>query len=304
LKTSFHYFLILTTSAFILAEEAGQVPTKVPSDKPVTAPPPRPPDPLLEIAAKAVTGDKFLDHLTIVEQIKNPQPGSITLMAETTEVFSSKSIAKMARKAHLRAGWYYRCTKCEKWHLKLAGAYAISPDVVVTAHHVLAAPDSLREGWFIVADEQNRIYPTKALLGKDETADTAILRVSGAGLVPLPLAADVEQGEAAYCFSDPLGNRGYFSDGIVNRLYFPDATQKPTSQVMNVSTDWAQGSSGSAILDETGNIIGHVARISAFNSLRDKQGAPTPGTTLVLHHAIPGPVILGIVQAINAAAPR
>ncbi|MEQ1841070.1 MAG: serine protease, partial [Verrucomicrobiales bacterium] len=239
---------LIVLGAILYAEETSQVPVKVPSEKNVAVPPPRPPDPLLEIAAQAVTGDKFLDHLTIVEQIRNPQPGPVTLMSENSEVLSSKLIAQMARKAHLRAGWYYRCTKCEKWHLKMAGAYAIAGDVVVTAHHVLATPDSLREGWFIVTDEQNKLYPTKTLLGTDETADTAIIRVSGEGLVPLPLAAEVEQGEAAYCFSDPLGNRGYFSDGIVNRLFFPDATQKPTSQVMNVSTDWAQGSSGSAIL--------------------------------------------------------
>lgn len=264
-----------------------------------------PPDPLLEIATKEVKSGLFLDHDQTAAQVKAPKPGAIALVQETTQPRSSREIAKLARAAHLRAGWFFRCTKCEKWHLNLAGAYAIAPDVVATANHVIAKPDTLKEGWLIVADEQNKLYPTKAVLGADATADTALLRVSGAGLKPLPISSDVELGAHAYCFSDPLRRRGYFSDGIVNRFYSDDPKRSLTSERLNVSTDWAQGSSGSAILDESGNVIGHVARIQTFNSIKDpKTGAQSPGTTLVLHEAIPAKVILHLVKLANEAAAK
>ena len=296
---------LMLLSTAVLADESCAASTKAKSFDATTitgkkGPPPLP-DPLLDIAAKAVKDGEFLSDKAVAEQMKKPQPGVITLPKESTQPLSSKAVARLARAGHLRAGWFYHCTKCDHWHLHEAGAYAIANDVVVTAHHVMAKPEALKEGWFIVTDEQNKIYPTKAILGLDEVADTAIIRVSGEGLKPLPLAAQVELGEQAYCFSDPLGNRGYFSAGIVNRFYYPDASRKPNSQVMNVSTDWAQGSSGSSVIDECGNIIGHVARIQTFNSNRDKNGAPSAGTTLVMHQAIPGPVVLGIVNAINAA---
>ncbi len=266
---------------------------------------PLPPDPLLEIAAKAVKSGKFLDHLKAKAQLKQPKPDAISLQTESTESKSSRDIARLARTGHLRAGWFYRCTKCDRMHLNLAGAYAIAPDVVATANHVIEPPETLKEGWLIIADEQNEVYTTTAILGADAASDSALIRVSAGGLKPLPLRADVELGEPAYCFSDPLKHRGYFSAGIVNRFYALGESKEPTMQRMNVSTDWAQGSSGSAVLDEYGNVIGHVARISTFNSNPPSKTAPTQassGTTLVMHEAIPAKAILQLVKRANEAA--
>ena len=280
---------------------------------PVVAPPrpakvaaePAPADPLIAIAVREVNAGRCLDHEQIAEQVKTPQPGVIELVKEATQPRSSREIAKLARAAHLRAGWFFRCTKCNNWHLNLAGAYAIAPDVVVTANHVLAKPDNLKEGWFIVADEQNKIFPTKAVLSADASADAALLRVSGDGLKPLPISTEVELGEPAYCFSDPLSHRGYFSIGVVNRFYSRDPKKAPTAERVNVSTDWAQGSSGSAVLDDCGNVIGHVGSIQTFNSMKDaKTGAAAPGTTLVLHEAIPAKVIQHLVKLANEAAAK
>lgn len=262
------------------------------------AAPPAPPDPLLEIAGKMVTSGKFLDHTAVKEQLKQPKPERVALQTESTEAKSSRDIARLARTAHLRAGWYFRCTRCDKMHLNLGGAYAVAPDVIATANHVIAPPDTLKEGWLIVADENNEIFTTTAILGSDARSDAALVRVVAGGLKPLPLRGDVELGEPAYCFSDPLKHRGYFSAGIVNRLFSNDAKEDPSSQRLNVSTDWAQGSSGSAVLDENGNVIGHVARIQTFNS----NPPPSTGTTLVMHEAIPAKTVLNLVKRVNEAS--
>ena len=268
--------------------------------RPATRPaaPPSPPDPLLEIATKVVKPEKFLNHEAVKAQLKSPKPGPVSLSTESTQPKSGRDVARLARTAHLRAGWYYRCTRCDKMHLSMAGAYAVAPDVVATANHVIDPPATLKEGWLIVASTDNEIFPTTAILGADAKSDAALVRVVAGGLKPLPLRADVELGEPAYCFSDPLKHRGYFSAGIVNRLYSTDAKEDPSSQRLNVSTDWAQGSSGSAVLDEYGNVIGHVARIQTFNS----NPAPSSGTTLVMHEAIPAKTVLNLVKRVNEAA--
>lgn len=262
------------------------------------AAPPAPPDPLLEIAGKMVMSGKFLDHTAVKEQLKQPKPERVALQTESTEAKSSRDIARLARTAHLRAGWYFRCTRCDKMHLNLGGAYAVAPDVIATANHVIEPPAVLKEGWLIVADENDEIFTTTAILGSDARSDAALVRVVAGGLKPLPLRGDVELGEPAYCFSDPLKHRGYFSAGIVNRLFSNDAKEDPSSQRLNVSTDWAQGSSGSAVLDENGNVIGHVARIQTFNS----NPPPSTGTTLVMHEAIPAKTVLNLVKRVNEAS--
>ena len=51
--------------------------------------------------------------------------------------------------------------------------------------------------------------------------------------------------------------------------------------------------------------LGRVARIQTFNSMKDtKTGDQGPGTTLVLHEAIPSKVILHLVKRANAAAAK
>jgi thiol-disulfide isomerase/thioredoxin len=269
-----------------------------PSAKPTA--PAGPPDPLLEIASKAVKPERFLSHEAVKAQIKNPKPGLIALSAECTQAKSSRDVARTARAAHLRVGWFFRCTRCDKMHLSMAGAYAVAPDVVATANHVIEPPATLKEGSLIVANADNELFATTAILGTDAKADAALIRVIAGGLKPLPLRADVDLGEPAYCFSDPLKHRGYFSAGIVNRLYSLDSAEGAASQRLNVSTDWAQGSSGSAVLDEFGNVIGHVARIQTFNS----NPAPSTGTTLVLHEAIPAKTVLNLIKRVNESASR
>ena len=95
-----------------------------------------------------------------------------------------------------------------------------------------------------------------SVLAADEITDVIFLRVANADLSPLAFSVNARIGDAAYCLSDPRGERGYFSNGLVNRFYTRPggSADNPADQRFNVSTDWAPGSSGAAILDECANI--------------------------------------------------
>ena len=136
----------------------------------------------------------------------------------------------------------------------------------------------------------------------DKDADAAVLRLGASNLTPLPLADDVRVGDAVFCLSDPHGVRDYFSSGIVNRFFStkPAAGADARFQRLNVSTDWAPGSSGAAILDERGSVVGHVARISSI--FNDQQAAETtdhaaakPATLMNLHEAVPAKSVLALL---------
>jgi hypothetical protein len=74
-----------------------------------------------------------------------------------------------------------------------------------------------------------------------------------------------------------------------------------------VATDWAPGSSGSAVLDECGNAIGHVSTIATFSDQEtietdEKKEKPTDrralafSTMIVFHEAVAASDVLWIIK--------
>lgn len=221
---------------------------------------------------------------------------ALALPSPLKKQLRGREIWAAARAAHLRVGWNFHCGKCDKWHLDLAGGYAITKDgAVSTCYHVVKPPPNFKEGGLVVADEEGNFFPVMEILAASETLDVCILRVASTNLKPLPLNTDVAPGDRAFCFSDPFSERGYFSEGIVNRFLSRQKLQTSNTTVqtrLNVTTDWAPGSSGSAVLDECGNAIGHVTSISAMaskhpvsSSVTTEKASANP-TLITLHEAV------------------
>ncbi len=237
-------------------------------------------------------------------QLDHPTAASFELAPPASTPLRGREIAKRAAESHVRVGWVYQCTKCSRWHTNLAGGYAIAPDVVVTAHHVIAPPVSMKPGTGhpVIFRGESEALNIEAVIFADATGDTAILRVAAKDLKPLAFSRDVQVGDTAYCFSDPRDVVGHFSSGLVNRIHSPALPGKnasPLNQRIDVSADWAPGSSGSAILDEYGNVIGHVARIRPlYGSPRTGEPAArsaTP-TLMTLNEAVPASVVLSVIE--------
>jgi len=234
-------------------------------------------------------------------QLALPPAGTIRL--------TPRQVCASARSSHLRVGWAYFCTKCEDWHINLAGGYALTTNgAVATCYHVVQPVHEIRDGCLVAADEAGDVFPVKEILAANRYSDACILKVEGTGFKPLPLNTNVQPGDPAFCYSDPLDHRGYFSDGIVNRFYqFPG--RRPFSAPrsasfspmrLNVSTDWAPGSSGSAVLDEFGNAIGHVSTIATVTEEEDLEAGVLrfPGPTMIVfHEAVAARDVLLLIKA-------
>lgn len=230
----------------------------------------------------------------------------LSLPAPRTSRLAGRELWAASRAAHVRVGWNFLCTRCNNWHLNLAGGYALTKDgAVATCFHVVKTPANFKEGFLVATDEQGRLHAVIEILAGDERTDTCIIRTSARDLKPLPLSTNVFPGDRAFCFSDPLDQRGYFSDGIVNRfLQRPrgTGTNATTATRINVTTDWAPGSSGSAVLDEFGNAIGHVTTITTLpsppaNTAATEKGKADPARTLItLHEAVSAKDVLALIQ--------
>jgi S1-C subfamily serine protease len=280
---------------------------------PTATPPPATPgaapvadDPLVATAMAMMSAGRFLSAEVFAGQKQKPQAGPVKLVPSATAPLPGREIARRAAAGYLRAGWFFQCTKCGRWHVNLAGGYAVATDTAVTAHHVMQPPENMKPGvgYPILVRGDLDVFPVAGVIADDATMDAIVLRAGVNDLKPLPLGGDVQVGDSVWCFSDPRGERNYFSTGIVNR-FVTHAPGDVRQQRINVSTDWAPGSSGAAVLDAAGNVIGHVATIRALFSKPPthapdaKPGEPAaagnPATAMNLHEAIPAKSVLTLI---------
>ena len=263
---------------------------------------------LLSVQAEKIAEEGgFLSLEKTNELIKNPTYFEVNLPAAKTMPLHSTAIAKLARQSHYRVGWTYLCPTCDKWHTKLAGGYAVTADgVIATCAHVIDKKElKMREGSLIAVDHTGKIFPITTVIANDKAMDGALLKID-AETVALPFNDNVSPGDDAFCFSRPLNHGQYFSEGIVNRFFWSTSSRKRDessikvlrSLKMNVSSRRAPGSSGSAVLDQFGNIIGHVALISNLGQPRAgaKKGDPRQDM-ITLHTAIPARAMTALAKS-------
>jgi hypothetical protein len=238
---------------------------------------------ILASAARLRESGALLTTEQVAAQLAAPTGGQIALLEPLDRPLTGRDLARKARDGYVRVGWYYRCTKCEKWHLDFGGGYAVAPDVLVTCHHLLIPKADMREAFLVAMNRQNEILPITAIVARSEQMDCVILQVQGGNLSPLALREDVAPGDRVFCFSEPLGQPGYFSNGIVNRFFWKPGRGGKEGSLdeleylrVNVSTDWAPGSSGAAVLDEYGNAIGHVSLVAPMSPSGRLAKAMTP----------------------------
>jgi len=247
----------------------------------------------------------------VKEQLKRPFCELDLPRASATKL-SAREICVLARSSHLRVGWAYLCDRCDQWHVNLAGGYLLTTNgAVATCYHVVQPDRDMKDGCLVAADTTGKVFPVIEVLAANRYSDSCILRIAGEGFKPLALNTNVYPGDMAYCYSDPLDHRGYFSQGIVNRFYQfpgrrpisapPSAAFAPTR--INVGTDWAPGSSGSAVLDDYGNAIGHVSTIGVMSEEEasepsESQPHPNPvlSAMIVFHEAVAAKDVLLLIK--------
>jgi S1-C subfamily serine protease len=122
-----------------------------------------------------------------------------------------------------------------------------------------------------------RVFPIKAVLATDRINDAAVLKVEATDLKPLPLARSVRVGATVYCLSHPLMNymgteNGFFAftQGIVSGRYRSQLRGETPINVLTITADYAQGSSGGPILNEHGAVVGMVCETLTISDDNDE----------------------------------
>jgi len=146
----------------------------------------------------------------------------------------------------------------------------------------------VKESYLVAADAAGHVYPVQSVVAADLDADTCFVKIDAA-LKALPLRSEVRVGETVFCLSHPGGYYFMFTQGMVSRLNSRrDQCVDDHGQTnglltrpvlfLNVTAEFAPGSSGAPIVDENGNVVGQVSSIAdaGEGDPGDENTAPSP----------------------------
>jgi hypothetical protein len=254
---------------------------------------------MLGAAEKLFAAGVLIRETVLTNQLYSRKSCELALSAPRTKRLTGRELWELSRAAHLRVGWYYLSTRTSRWEVTIAAGYALTTDgAVATCFHVVRPPENFKEGYLVAVDENGQAYPVTEVLAANAAADACIVRLAAHDLKPLPLSTNVFPGDRCVCYSDPMGERGYFSDGVVSRFLaprLPDGSVVKSVTRLDVTTDWAPGSSGAAVVDEYGNAIGHVAMISSL-SRRSSGGRGSGSPLITIHEAVSARDVLALTH--------
>lgn len=241
-------------------------------------------DKVTETSARLLQEGK-LKSLDSLRSLVVPAGFSLKPIPLFHQKLSPPDLCDRLRQSTLAVGSYYKCPDCGGWHFNSSAGFVVGEGGVICTccHVVLAEDEGVKESYLIAADDAGQVFPVRSVLAADTEADTCFVKIDAPGLKPLPLRPGARTGERVYCLSHPGGYFFMFTQGIVARV------NRKRNEVLdehgqtnglltrpilflNVTTEFAPGSSGAPVVDEAGNVVAQVASIA-------DAGEPTIGNT-------------------------
>jgi S1-C subfamily serine protease len=137
-------------------------------------------------------------------------------------------------------------------HGRAASGFALAPDLVVTADHVLEREDHIR-----IRIGDRRL--DAEIAGRDPGTDVAVLRVNGLGGSAPPRSDSVRPGQLVIAVSrTPTAATPAAGLGVIAAIGGPVRTGRGVQlrQVFRTNASTYPGASGGAIVDASGRVIG------------------------------------------------
>jgi len=233
--------------------------------------------------------DKTLTPMaTLIKQLERKQC-SAPLARPGAERLTPGEIYMRHRDSVLIIAGVYKCPKCPRWHASAATGFAIAASgIVVTNYHEVNDP---KKTTLVAMTSHGDIYPVKEVLAADKAADAAVLQLdtNGTKLVPLAIAAPAPVGSEVSVISHPNSNYYALTHGIVSR-YAARKKEGSEVRIMDITADFARGSSGGPVFDNRGAVVGFVASTMSiyYKVTKGKQ----ENLQMVLKHCVPSEVIV------------
>jgi S1-C subfamily serine protease len=230
-------------------------------------------DKITAACAKLLKHHQLLPAKALQAQVK-VKDAAIKTPAASHQKYSLPDLYDRLRESTVAIGNYYKCPDCPNWHFSSSTGFVVGEGVVSTCCHVVQAEDKgVEESYLVAADSSGRVFPVQSVLAADTDSDTCLVKIDAPDLKPLALRAGVRPGERVFCLSHPGGYFFMFSQGIVarvNRRCDPllddhgqtNGLMSRPILCLNITAEFAPGSSGAPVVDEECNVVGQVASIA------------------------------------------
>ncbi len=187
--------------------------------------------------------------------LPNFAANSEAVVSRLLDADSRSNIYEHAKESVVVVAGLYKCPRCANWHAAPASGFVLAEEgVVVTSFHVLNDPDKKT---FVVMTADGQVYPVRQVLAASRDDDVAILKIDALGLRPLVLGTPPGIGEPIGVISHPASHFYVYSSGIVSRWTRIRVTERPVDG-LQITAEFARGSSGAPVLDRRGQVIGVV----------------------------------------------
>ncbi len=141
-----------------------------------------------------------------------------------------------------------------------SGFFITSDGVAVTNYHVI---EDMYTAFVRTSDGKE--YPVERVLGYSEELDIAVIKVKGSSLPTLNLGDShaLRAAQRIYCIGSPLGFENTISEGLVSSPVrrYPQADDR---ELVQVSAAISNGSSGGAVLNSHGDVVGITTMSATF----------------------------------------
>lgn len=252
----------------------------------------------LQRRAAALAAHEHVGLAALVAQLERPSC-KLTLPAATPEAMAVTELYGRVRPSVLVVGTYYKCTHCPNWHVMAASGYLITASgVAVTNYHVVHAET---KGELMVAQTAaGQVLPVKEVLAASAADDVAIIQLdvsglpAGTRLVPAALSPDAPVGEAVAVISHPDHHFYVMTQGTIARYCTSVDPKSPAATYMQITADFAKGSSGAPVFDSHGCVVGMVA--STASVYYDEENGQQKNLQMVFKQCIPAGRILALIR--------
>jgi S1-C subfamily serine protease len=196
--------------------------------------------------------------------------------AKTRKPLSTVELAKQLNEQAFVIWKFFRKTDKNIEGIAIAAtAFPINEEgTMVTNQHVLEVLFKKTPGFYemdstlFLSDVHGNVFSIDKVLSYDENADLALFTIKnihGIKIHPIALGNDAPVGTPVYCMSHPEGFPYYLSAGMVARNARYEEFGAYTER-MDITADYAIGSSGGPIVNEFGALIGVVSSTHSIYS--------------------------------------
>jgi S1-C subfamily serine protease len=246
----------------------------------------------LEVEAnKLFEAGKTTPIKDLIAQLKHDRC-DVELAVPSSQHLSAADVYARCKDSVVVMGALFKCEKCGRNHCGGASGFILSESgIAVTNYHVVNNPKNLT---LVAATADGKVYPIKSVLAANEANDVAIVQIDGSGFKPLPIMANVPIGSDVFVISHPDGRFYTLAAGIVARYGTMMHGRNRRTPILQITAEYARGSSGGPVLGNDGSVVGMVASTVSvyYNDDHSKQ----EDLQMVVNECVPAAQILELIN--------